>query len=231
MPNLPDLKLDQGGLMLLLKAVRVLCNAWALCGADLVEHPTEKSEGGSPKKVRNIHLSQAQRYHGFLFEGSLEIGPGKKGVVSWVVDRDRKTRNQARTVYLEGLLRGECLASCIENHSRLIWEISGVGTQSRVSLVRRTNPEDEEESEELPKRGGNSGGGSGSKGRPANAKRAFEGPKVDRRLQTDIDKSCPGHNSKEGCTKRQADCPHNNWRCCSQCGRRGHSASNCRIAG
>ena len=33
LPNLPDLKLEQGGLLLLLKAVRVLCNAWALCGA------------------------------------------------------------------------------------------------------------------------------------------------------------------------------------------------------
>ena len=50
LPNLPDLKLDQGGLMLLLKVVRVPCNAWALCGADLVEHPTEKSGDGSPQK-------------------------------------------------------------------------------------------------------------------------------------------------------------------------------------
>ena len=47
----------------MLKAARVLCNAWALCGAGLVEHPPEKSEDGSPKKGRNIHLSQAQRYH------------------------------------------------------------------------------------------------------------------------------------------------------------------------
>ena len=29
LPSLPDLKLEQGGLLLLPKAVRVLCNAWA----------------------------------------------------------------------------------------------------------------------------------------------------------------------------------------------------------
>ena len=49
LPSLPDLKLGQGGLMLLLNAARVLCNAWAF-GADLVEHPTEKSGDGSPQK-------------------------------------------------------------------------------------------------------------------------------------------------------------------------------------
>ena len=80
----------------------MLYNAWALCGAVLAEHPTEKSEGGSPKKIRNIHLSHAQRYHDFLFEEALEFGPGEKDVVSWAVGRDRKTRNQARTFYLKG---------------------------------------------------------------------------------------------------------------------------------
>ena len=81
-PYLPGLKLDQGGPMLLLEAFLVLYNAWALCGAVLAEHPTDKSEGGSPKNVRNIHLLQAQRCHEFLFEEALEFGPGEKDVVS-----------------------------------------------------------------------------------------------------------------------------------------------------
>ena len=208
----------------MLKAVRLLCNARALCGADLVDHPIEKSEDGSAKKNRNIHPSQAQRYHDFLFEKALEYGPGKRDVVSWVVDRDRTTRNQARTLYLKGLPWGECLISCRESHSRLTWEISGVGIQDRVSLVRRTAQDDEADEDEPPKRGGGKGGS-------ATAKRPLAEPKGDRRLEVNKDKACPDHNSREGCTRRQADCPHGKWHCCSRCGRHGHSAVGCRIAG
>ena len=81
-PSRPDLNPNQGNLLVLMKAVRVLCNAWALCGADPVGHPSNKTEDGAPKRVRNIHLSQAQRYHEFVFEKSLGFGPGKKEVVS-----------------------------------------------------------------------------------------------------------------------------------------------------
>ena len=45
-----------------------------------------------------------------------------------------------------------------------------------------------------------------------------------RSCSPNIDKSCPDHNSNEGCTRRQADCPHEPWHCCSRCGKHGHSA-------
>ena len=94
---------------------------------------------------------------------ALEYGPGKRDVVTWAIDRGRKTRNQARTLYAKGLHWGECLVSCLESHSRLLWEISGVGIQERVSLVRRTKQEGESDDDEPPKRGGGKGGTSGGR--------------------------------------------------------------------
>ena len=127
---------------------------------------------------------------------------------------------------------GGCPVSCIETNSRLIWEISGVGIQDKVSLVRRARQEDLEDADDPPKRGGGKGGNNNSKGRSAAEKRPppLE-MKVDKKLQLNIDKSCPDHNSKEGCTRRQADCPHELWHCCSRCGKHGHSALNCRLSG
>ena len=230
-PNLPDLKLEQGGLLPLIKAARVLCNAWALCGADLVDHPTEKGDDGNPKRVRNIHLAQAQRYNDFLFEKALEFGPNKREVVTWVMDRGRQTRDQARTMYAKGLPWGDCLVACIETSRRFIWEISGVGIQDKVSLVRRQRQEDLYDADEPPKRGGGKGGR--SKGRLSAEKRPppTKTGKVDKRLQLISEKVCPDDNSQTGCARKQADCPHGLWHCCSKCGRRGHSALNCKLVG
>ena len=60
-PTAPDLHLTTGNPLVLKKAARVVCKAWALCGANLVDHRIEKAGDGTPKKIRNIYVSQAQR--------------------------------------------------------------------------------------------------------------------------------------------------------------------------
>ena len=239
--KVPDLNLHQGNLLQLIKAVRVLCNAWALCGAHFVDHPTEKQpDGVTPKKVRNIHLSQAQRYHDFVFQKAMEFGPHKRGVVDWLEDRDRKTRNEARTLYANGLPWGECLIECIQNRSRLIWELSNVGVTDKLSLVRKPRQEDvmddDDTDNDYPRSSGGASKGKGKRSRSAGAQRpdhpkkqkGGKTSKFEQKTSKDKDLACPSFNSLTGCTKKEANCPDGLKHVCSKCGFHGHSAVNCR---
>ena len=218
--------------------LRIMCNAWALCGADLVDHPTEKdSDGVSPKRARNIHLSQASWYHDSVFQKSLEYGPHKRGVVAWLEDRDRTTRSAARTLYADGLPWGECLIECIERKSRLIWELSNVGISDKVSMVRAVRQEDlvDDTDDDYPAKksgGAGKGKGKGKRGRSSGTQRPEKPKKAKTYHESLAEKNkeiaCPSLNSLTGCTKKQEDCPGQKKHVCSQCGYHGHSAVTCR---
>ena len=134
----------------------------------------------------------------------MDCGPSKKEAIPRLLDRGRKTRSKARALYATGLPWGKAIISCIETLSQSVWEITGVGTQNKVSLVCRVDEEGRDDPPDLPRRSR----GRGSNGQSGEAKRARTDAKPGKRLQAKLDKPCPGHNSKEGCTKQQAACPH-----------------------
>eukprot|EP00959_Pyramimonas_sp_CCMP1952_P269177 5627845-Pyramimonas_sp.AAC.1 len=63
--------------------------------------------------------------------------PGKAvDKIAWIVDRDRQTRNKARTLFQQGFPWGEAIIRALEHHLVLEWKITGLGvSQGSVQLA------------------------------------------------------------------------------------------------
>ena len=117
------------------QAVKLMTNSWVLAGAHKVESRVHWDQAANQwKQVREVHLSQGLGYYDFVFEKALEHPGPERATVSWLLDRDRKTRAKARNMFAQGWPYGEALQSCRDTHCLVLWTVGGTG------LVKQPQP-------------------------------------------------------------------------------------------
>ena len=156
-------------------------------------------------------------------------GPAISGTpkerVNWVIDRDRVTRNTARTLFLKGYTWGEAVVRALGHECKLDWRISGVDpVTSSLSLV---GPKQQGSSDESRDVGGGGGLSSSKAVIKAVAKRKAkqdEAPpsSFSERFAARASRACPSFNSKKGCVKIPKHCPQEKPHMCGACGKFGH---------
>ena len=109
-------------------AVRLMTNSWAMAGAHKVESKTEWDSASSCyKQVREVHLTQSIGYYDFVFEKAWEHPGPERATVRWLLDRDRRTRAKARSMFAQGFPYGEALQQCRDTQCLVLWQVSSNG--------------------------------------------------------------------------------------------------------
>ena len=213
-PRLPDLAF--GSVMQVLMALKLLCNSWALAGANMVDSKLHFDDATKQyKRVRQCHLGDATSYYDFVFRKAMEHTGPENATIIWLLDRDKATRSKAKTLYSAGWPWGEALTQSREVHCAVLWTVSGVGVARGVSAVLPANvPTTEEDGAPWQKRGQKRRERDYQQSRSSGS----QGPKAAG--------TCPRFNGKRGCTSKGRDCPEKKTHACDICGAWNHSAAN-----
>ena len=98
-----------------------MVHAWALCGASLVySKENVDATRGQPEKLRRCHMSVSMRYLGFAYRKAQQFKGSPKERVDWIIDRDRATRDAARTLFTEGYTLGVNPSSAHSSKSAML---------------------------------------------------------------------------------------------------------------
>ena len=198
---LPAVKI--GNVISFLKCIQLMTNLWAWCGAALVDSKTEVEPGTStPQKVRQCHLSICLRYFSFVMERLLQHPGPLAEKLLWAYDRDRQTRNKARTLFQQGWPWGEAMVQAFTKDLALEWRVTGVGITNRTPTIVKEDSDDEGDEQA---KGTGSGGPGGGKSAAARKKLAVTS-KRKRQAEKRSSKACPDYNGK-GCEKNAKNCP------------------------
>ena len=119
-----------------MQAVKLMTNSWAMAGAHKVESKTHwDHEANAYRQVREVHLTQSMGYYDFVFEKALEHPGPEQATVSWLLDRDRKTRAKARNMFAQFWPFGEALQACRDTHCLVLWTVGGTGLTKQPTPV------------------------------------------------------------------------------------------------
>ena len=131
--RLPDICFEST--VQILWAVHLLCNGWALVGAELVPSKVEVEGDGTQKKVRQCHLNEANAYHSFVTL-KVQDHPGSEGeVIAWVLERHRITIAKAISLFKAGWPWGEAIRVARENHCAVQWNLASIGVARSQQAV------------------------------------------------------------------------------------------------
>ena len=188
---------------------------------------------GKPKKVRQCHMSVSLRYLSFVQRKAQQFRGTPRDRLNWAIDRDRATRNTARTLFLKGYAWVEAIVHALGHECKLNWRISGVGpVTSQLSLVDKGADSSEEGHVS-----GRTGGGTSSTSKAAIktvAKRKLKQDKPPEsfaeRFAARASRACPDFNSKKGCAKNPRHCPNKNPHMCGACGKFGDAKGSQKCA-
>ena len=156
---------------------------------------------GKPERVRQCHMRVSMRDLSFVQRKAQGFLDPLKERVNWVIDRDRVTRNTARTLFLKGYTGGEAVVRALGHECKLDWRTSGVEpVTSSLSLV---DPQQQGSSDESRDVGGGGGLSSSKAVIKAVAKRKAkqdEAPpsSFSERFAARASRACPSLNSKKG---------------------------------
>ena len=222
--ELPDITITN--LTLVLAALRILMHLLVYCGAKLVPSKTEiEASNQQPKKVRQFPFSTGIRYYGFV-QGQVLQHPGSaQQKIEWVLDRHRRTYNNARSLYRQGHPLGEALMKAVFGADcQIDWRLTGVGINTRTpSHVERKRLGDDEDDDEES---------TGKRQKAMKAMKAMKAPApvgkslAAKRNARQKSRACPDYNAGK-CVFKQQKCPLKKLHCCSKCGKFGHRASEC----
>ena len=136
--RMPDRKF--GTVLDVLHAVKICTNAMALAGANEIESKTEYDDATKAyKMVKEVHLSQAIAYADFVFQKAREH-PGPEHItINWLIDRDIKTRSQARKLFVKGWPYGEALTQATQMQCAVLWNLGAVGVAKRQPAIMGPN--------------------------------------------------------------------------------------------
>jgi len=217
-PVLHDVYFDS--VLRLLEAFKLMTNGWALTGTTMVDSKTQYDPvKGTYDKVRNCHYAQAISYFDFVSRKALEFQGTEVTKCAWLLERDRHTRSKAKSLYGQGWPWGEAIHAAKDTHCVVVWTIGNIGANAQRPKAVVPQLDDGQAREEVPVRrltlsktqrrklgkGGKGGGKGGKGGRD----------------------TCPKHNSKAGCTKKQSQCPLGKKHSCTKCGQWNHGAARC----
>ncbi|CAK0873242.1 unnamed protein product, partial [Prorocentrum cordatum] len=215
--RLPEIKIQS--VLQFLKCLKVLTHLWALCGAALVDSKEDVDKAThQPKKVRQCHLEVCVRYYDFVLLKLLDHPGTLHEKVLWAYDRDRTTRNKARTLYQQGWPWGEALVASFTNHCALEWKVTGVGISSGAPNLIKPEDDSDDDMGAPPKRLA-----APKKGAQALKHKKTTSQKVQKATKRTA-KACANYNSARGCAKNPKQCPRKKLHVCSNCGLFGHPA-------
>ena len=187
-------------------ALEILTNSWAMTGTMLVDSKADKGT-----KVREADLSECIAYRVFVQEKALTYNGSPAQTTSWLLDRDRQTRSQARQLYLKGWPWGEALREAREKHVAVLWTVGSISAGSRPETVLPLAVAPGEQDQR-----------SARDRTPRRTKKDRPDPKF-----------CQDFNSQKGCSRRQQDCPKGLTHKCNfatpsgECGAWQHGRQNC----
>ena len=91
-------------------AMKLLINMWTMTGAGLVDPKTEYDQQLRVfKKLRMCHMAQSTSYNDFFMRKSMKHPGPEFKTISWLTDRDRRTRSKARSLFQQGWPWGEAI--------------------------------------------------------------------------------------------------------------------------
>jgi hypothetical protein len=199
----------------LLWNLRILCNAYGLCGLQQVESMYKPGT-----KVIHADYSQMLAYQCFVTTAAMSFNGSPKEVQAWVLDRESKTRHAARALVADGWPLGEALKEARERQCAVLWNIGG----TNVSNTERPQPVDSYmqslQSGAPPPTGGRPAKPAGESGQPVT-----------------VAQCCTAFNDHRGCVRKQKLCPEVKLHRCSAhlpanlggglCGAWNHGKSSC----